>query len=397
MILDTLNTFLGFVGIMLVLSLMVTAIVQFVQSIFQMRARNLRVGLESLIEKLQTEQPKGRSDGNARLQPSNENEAADTRHSNPPGAEGPAKDPKRIADDLVRKCRFVPKSKRAAGSMKAELASQLKGPPCSWISREELIERLADENLVSRSKGNIGAKGLLSDVDQTDEKRISVQFQRMEAYLNKRFLLYIRVITIVCAVLVAGYFQVSTPELLKKLSSDKRFREVAAKTSEQLYSEADALIKASTNYQNVSEMALDKLTAKHPNHAAYLERASGLGDSRTDIVGELQTVLSPLPPSERSKIIDDYEMLLDGLQNEASEASVKQVGYLADKLTAYDITPWAYGFKYYGNPANVVGVLMTAIFLAFGAPFWYERLRDLIQLRDALKPKQQKPTDSPDN
>jgi len=39
----------------------------------------------------------------------------------------------------------------------------------------------------------------------------------------------------------------------------------------------------------------------------------------------------------------------------------------------------------------------TAALLTFGAPFGFERLRELIQLRDALKPKAPKQTAAAEN
>jgi hypothetical protein len=33
---------------------------------------------------------------------------------------------------------------------------------------------------------------------------------------------------------------------------------------------------------------------------------------------------------------------------------------------------------------NVIGVLVTAILLSFGAPFWFERLKNVVKFKDAL-------------
>jgi hypothetical protein len=36
---------------------------------------------------------------------------------------------------------------------------------------------------------------------------------------------------------------------------------------------------------------------------------------------------------------------------------------------------------------NWIGVFMTMILLSFGAPFWFNALSNLMNLRDALKPQ----------
>jgi hypothetical protein len=37
--------------------------------------------------------------------------------------------------------------------------------------------------------------------------------------------------------------------------------------------------------------------------------------------------------------------------------------------------------------ANLLGILVTALLLSFGAPFWYGALRNLLQLRSTLAAK----------
>ncbi len=351
-ILDTLSTFIGFVGIMLLLSLIVTALVQFLQSLVSLRARNLRIGLESLIESVLPQPP---PDGNAG---GGDDQGGQQRRSR--------KSPRELADEVIEESQFVPSA--------LNRFSRFISPAVTWVEKEELIEHLKKAGVT------LGAP---------EKERLTLLFQRMEAYLNKRFTMFVRIITFVCAVVVAGYFQVDAVGLLKRLATDPQYRAAADAASVQLSQDAPALIAASTNYQNLSEQALAELAVRHPEQVGRLERASGLGEARADIVGELRTALAPLAASERDKIVAEYEQLLAGLNEKAVKASGEQVGVLTERLSAYDIVPWPKGWGYFACWKHVIGVLITAIFLSFGAPFWYERLRELIQLRDALKPKPQ--------
>jgi hypothetical protein len=366
MILETLNIFLGFVGIMLLLSLMVTALVQAIQSLVGLRARNLKIGIQALVEKFQAEQKQRAKQQSNTVTTSEGSSVPEDKEE-----KGLDQELSSCATAMVRDGRFVPCHHDQEG---VKPASKFAGPAYSWISPDELTERLVTQ-------------GLLTDDDEKGKRRVEVLFQRMEAYLNKRFLLYIRYITFVCALGVAVYFQVSTPALLNRLATDSAYREAAATASEHLYVEAETLLKASTNYQNVAEMALEKLAAKHPAHIEYLEQVSGVGEQRGDLLAELEAALAPLSVSDRAQLVKDYELLLDGLRKEAATAAAEQLESLTGKLAAYDITPWASGRSFYAKPANYIGVLMTAILISFGAPFWYDRLRELIHLRDALKPK----------
>lgn len=378
MLLNTLDTFIGFAGIMLTLSLLVTALVQFVQNGLQLRARNLRSGLESLLEKLFDDGSQARSGDSATKV---ENKASDEEESN--AQPTPALTPEELRKAVLELAPFVPSEPpKTFFHRVVRWLERCFSPTTTWVSPAELIEHLDTKNV---------------RLSTTEKERLPLLFQRMEDYMRKRFISHVRMITIACAALVAGYFQLSTPELLGRLSRDDTYRARAASEARMLAQNAPALLAASTNYQNVSAMALSLLATRHPEHAALIERASGLGQSREEIVDELKVQTASLPPATQTQLICEYEQALTDLHVQAMLQSREQMGFLTDQLGRFDITPWPHGWSYYNNLQNCLGVVMTAIFLTFGAPFWYERLRDLIQLRDALKPKQtpeKKPEDS---
>ena len=353
MLLNTLDTFIGFIGVMLVLSLVVTALVQFVQNSLRIRAKNLRVGLQALLDKLPDDKTTKKSSEGANPEKPSSLE------------KGRAQE---LREKVLKSAPFVPDEH--------SWINTLFSPTTTWVTEEELLEHLNTAGVT---------------LSAAEMERLPLLFDRMEDYLRKRFILSVRIITIVCSVLVAAYFQVSTPALLIRLSHDDKYRAQAVGAAEQVYKDAPALIAASTNYQNVSAMALEQLTARHPEHAALLERASGLGPSHQDMVAELRAALAPLPAATQLKIAAEYEQLLTDLQEKAVKDARGQLGELTGRLAKFDITPWPEGWKFFRKPQNYVGLLITAIFLTFGAPFWYERLRQLIQLRDALKPKPPSP------
>ena len=64
-----------------------------------------------------------------------------------------------------------------------------------------------------------------------------------------------------------------------------------------------------------------------------------------------------------------------------------------DHLSALGVEPWSKGWDFYGGEdsrRNIVGVLLTALFLTYGAPFWFRVLQSTVGLRDVLKPKDEK-------
>jgi hypothetical protein len=349
-VLKTIDTLIGFIGVMLVLSLAVTALVQLVQNLMMLRANNLRVGLQALLEKLFLEQ----------TAPVTEEEKARTGDAAKTKASY-------YRDKVLKLAPFVPEKE-------SSILTKFFSPTTTWVKKDELEEHLQTAGL---------------KMTDAQRDRLSLLFERMEDYLRKRFIMNVRMITIACAFVVAGYFQLSTPELLNRLSTDDEYRARAVAATEEVYTEAPALIAQSTNYQNVSEKALDQLASKHPEHVALFERASGKGNSKGEIIAELRSALATLPPESQARLLKEYDTLLTDLQKQAVADAGERFGAMTDRLGKFDIIPWPRGWSFYTKPNSkeIIGVLITVFFLTFGAPFWYERLRELIQLKDALKPK----------
>lgn len=76
--------------------------------------------------------------------------------------------------------------------------------------------------------------------------------------------------------------------------------------------------------------------------------------------------------------------------------ATKSLTRLGSTATADDhLNVWGAGWAFYYSPvrglrlANVLGALVTAALLSLGAPFWFNMLKSLSNLRDALNPKKE--------
>ena len=348
MLLDLIATLLAFITVILLLSLVVTALVQFVQAALRLRGRNLYRGLTSLFENLQPEKP--------------------------------TTSPKKLAAGVCNAQELVPVHRRLTLPKQVPLApTWLAGVARSHISKEEFKE------LVTKYG---------KDLSKDAVDRIDTLFPRMEKSLRKSFEYRIRIVSVVCALLVAAVFQVSTPDLLQELSTDPQLRAQYVESAEQLRHSAQTSLDRLAPYDDVSDEALRQLQEKHPELAAKLEEASGQGKSKRDVLAELDLILSDLP-ERRQAILQEYETVLDELYQEQNQAALDELRSATGELAKLNIEPWARGRQFYVTRdgiqwQNVFGVLLTALLLTFGAPFWFDRLRDLAKLRDALSPP--KPT-----
>ncbi len=168
---DVLAIVIAFSAVMLLLSVMVTALSQATQAALRLRARNLQSGLAGVVEQeLKTTKSASRN-------------LAATLLNSP--------------EIAVLKRRKDPTS----------LMGRIMGPHVSWCEPEDLRRVLKAQ----------GAPQLHA-IDSAVER-----FGRLEGPngpLIKRFAYWMRVVTVSWAVIVAFAFQVSSPDLLRKLSTD---------------------------------------------------------------------------------------------------------------------------------------------------------------------------------
>ena len=213
------------------------------------------------------------------------------------------------------------------------LWSRLVGPATTWLDESAL--RGALENKANEMAESSGEQLSEETVKETIDGIVD-RFGRLDKSLTSRFNNRMRGVSLLWAVLVAAVFQVSTPQLVQELSIDPELR---AKVLENLPAVIDP------------------------------EKAEG-EQGADDVTGSNGDTKQAAP---------NYE--------EAVAAAKEQM----DLLSIINITPMRYGKAYYTTDpkvaANIIGVLLTAILLTLGAPFWYNLLQTAVQWRDVFAPQ----------
>ncbi len=346
---DIIGIAIGFIIIILLLSLVVTALVQATQAVIRLRARNLKRSIEALLDYV----PK--------------------KYTN--------KEKKELAAKILNSdsIAFIGKRKNPNNFW-----SKIKGPVVSYIKTVDLPK--AFENIKI-------------PLSKEQAIKVKVTFDKLYGQLNKRFLFIVRLITIGWAIIVAAYFQVSAPDLLRSLSVDSKLRATIAAEAEDIVSKVKENLEKISNWQEVSGKAIQRLGDKYPDLKDNLEEVSGTGDDKETLVEELDNVLADLNV-DKSEIVNAYENILDELYEEKKEVALDQAYSAMDMLAKFNITGWSKGNDFYvlGGAVqwkNIIGIIFTAVLLTFGAPFWFERLQEVTKLKDMLsegiKQKKKKP------
>lgn len=338
MLLDVIGILIAFVAVLLLLSLLVTALVQATQYVFRLRGRNLERGIAALLKALPLEKVGADLQGTARK--------------------------------VMKSDALVPLW-REGGIF--SIFTRVLGPKITWLTQDELKLALKDAGQELTDKG-------LATLGQL--------FPRMEVNASNRFLSLVRWITLAWSVAVAALFQVSAPEILSAVSRNKDLRDRLVAAAERALPQAEVTLKGLAAYESVSEAALEELSKRHPDLTSLLEQASGIGKDKSEILKELDGVLKS-QPEKRAAVLKEYGEILDALREEKLDAALTQVTNITGMLGTFDLKPWPKGSKFFYGDSGlkggaILGVLLTAVLLSFGAPFWFNQLKNLVSLRDLI-------------
>jgi hypothetical protein len=187
MLSTVLGVLIAFVTVILLLSMVVTGLVQATQAVLRLRSRNLQQGVATLLAK--------------------------------------------YANDKASKSVY---RGRAAGVLNAPNLAVLEqvdqgespmrrllGPKVSWAQPAELADAIA-------AAANSLRVGSGARAAPPDSSGIEQDVVRMEPALKKRFALFMRVWTIFWSLIVAAAFQVNTPDLLSTFAGQSADTEARA-------------------------------------------------------------------------------------------------------------------------------------------------------------------------
>jgi hypothetical protein len=346
---QTLTVLIAFVAIILLLSILVTTLVQFTQGLLRVRGRNLVTGLATLIS---ASQPGER----AALGPTRKFQRAEAR---------------RILNS-VQAGNLAPDVKPAQRTM-----TRIVGPVVSWIDAGRFIS-------AARAVGDPA-------IDLTKAEEL---FPVVEAAMEKRFQLFMRLLSLAWGLALAVLFQVSTPQLFHQLWMNPERATQIADRADTYLSGAEQVIGNFHDYEEAAASALVELAERYPDSRERIEQASGIGTNRKFIIEELRTALAG--DANNEAILGDYAEKLDAWERDYVAGLSRTVGYASGELRAIGFVPMPERHFFFDGGirwANVIGVMITGMLLMLGAPFWFNTLRNLVSLRDALagKPKKDVP------
>lgn len=386
MFLERLDTVIAFAVVMLLLSLLVTTLVQMALLVTMRRGRNLLWGVERLLSQVD---PSLRNHAGAIAE-------AVLRH---PAVSHMGKN-RAIAirkEELVRILRDLvsgrnlesgkPLGDRAKEALEAVLQDPAPGLSAQQIAQIQAAAAALPELLPTQAAAVQNAISRVAA--QTDKLSAEVQawFDTIMDRTSERFKMHSRWATAGVAVLLAFLLQIDSLDIIRQLSN-KEIREGVI----QLYEPALRMYDDVTGYtKNRTNLATDVLKEMTTDQAFQPLLGTATPPAELELRSEgrdwLQGQLRDNPKlSEVQKAFDDrYETaakaLSDKFNAEAGRTKelLDKTGLLVIPAKRLPVVDW--GLRKWA------GLLATAFFLSLGAPFWYNTLRRLADLRPIVARK----------
>jgi hypothetical protein len=397
-----LDTLIGFVVVLLGISLLITTATQMISAVLSSRGANLHWGLKVLFSNI-----------DANLYPQLANRAEEIARSV-------------LTHCLVSDSVFSNKSTNNRLIRRFQLANAIRPQELAAI-----LEHLAAHPPSSWSGSNLPAeiRGLLQAVNPTTAREIEITARaaaaaasavppvrraidqaggavgqaagNLEAWFNtmmdrvsQRFTLHMRLITVFASVLFAFVSGLSAPRVLDDIYRNGTFRAALVGAAPQMSKVAEDILQGAKTPQAAAQRVVtDIYTAAA---ASAVTDAGATADAKPADLPTRDAAVKWITdhvadPAQRDAALK----LLDTKIAEISRQQATKVGEQAGRVnrlleqTGFDVLRLRWPDKWEDRLLEIPGVLATAALLSLGAPFWFNALKGLANLRPIVAGRQQ--------
>lgn len=368
-----LDTLIGFAVVMLVISLLITILTQFVSALFSHRGSNLRWGLKTLFENIDPV-----------LYPQL-TANADT-----------------VANVVLRHC-LVSDSVLSDNGLPHWLVQHV--PQLQrLLERYQLATAIRPDELVDILRQTAAiAPGALAALPPAAQAQLKTEIHlllaasgnvkamagNLEAWFGsimdrvaQRFAMYMRLWTVIFGCAFAFVTGLNSISLLSELYSNGAFRSALVGTGQQVTATAITVLDPQNTLPAALTGALNQALADTKATAAPQPP-----EIQTTAEG-MAWIQANVPAEQRAAALDRFntvstaasqKLIQDGAQSAAKIINI------ASK-SGFDILRFRWPAKW--NLGYFLGVLATAALLSLGAPFWFNALKSMTNLRPILASKE---------
>jgi hypothetical protein len=416
--LQSLDTLIAFVLILLVVSLLITIVVQMIAAFLNLRGLNLAKGLAQTFQsvapvesacakELAGEVLRGGmlSDSSFKHWPhwwrlataARPDEVFDAIHRIALGKGDEGATIQKAAQDFLVALGYERQTiEKAAGVISAtsagadDLVKEI-GAITDPVLQAKIQSRLDDLKRQLQSYSSAEAARVAAGAAAIDKayEKFQYWYELTQERVQQWFATHTRICTIVCAFVFAFWLQLDTVEIFHLVSADRTLRDQLVAQSGVIGSQAEKVFAASASVLGRGYAAwLGKLPADAQTALASIQVQPN--DTREQLLSRVDAVM----PAGSAKA-QQLQSLNDTLDQTATETLKARAGDYAavkadfDHSSGFDLFPsgpsgrWGHGW-WRGWADHWVGLLFSVGLLSLGAPFWYNILKGLTSLRSTV-------------
>ncbi|MBC8003203.1 MAG: hypothetical protein H7X97_11515 [Opitutaceae bacterium] len=397
MTLEHLDTIIAFVVIITGVSLLITTLTQMVSALLGLRGSNLRWGIKTLLTHIDSDLAvHARTITEKVLHHPLISDSSLSRFNVGLAARWKLASAIR-KEELIEILRLL--AKPTAGE---EAGASVEPWKKTLAQSLEHLDREAAENLllaapeIKKALANNPAmtelvlSRMLASTEQVTG-RIHQWFDSTMDRVSQRFTLHTRIWTVLFAVLVAFGLQLDAFKTLTQLSTDAELRSRLVASADSLLRKADEILVSSTNGPSIVYVqAMEQLINSHPRELKNLPKPSGFA-SVAEGQQWLRAQLKATNSTEAAKWATAYATLVPQAPLRAAADNLHSL--VTDKMK-FQLIPNPYPDPFYSywfsSWLHFWGILASAALLSLGAPFWFNMLKNLSNLRPVLANKEEK-------
>ena len=369
--LKTLDIVIGVATVMLVFSMAVTIVTQFVANLMQSRGKNLREGLAGLLKQIDPNICREAAD-----------KIAETLLKHPLVADANGK-----LGEVIHREEFTslllglsagesaatlePVAKKALDDLLAkngitDPAGTLKNIRAASLQLEAASPELANDVR--------HAMAILQEARSQFVAKVHGWFDQTIDRVSARFTVTARVITFIAALIVAFTVQLDTFALVNRLSIDDQFREAVKDGAGQVMKDAAAAQQAPAT------------ASVSPTPTPSPTPAPKVADSPTPAIFPTATpaaTATPTPSNTAATGITPLPTPTPSPTPTPTTASTQAEYYNLLSTAGLVTMPGQHWVERFAV-TKLPGILLSTLLLSLGAPFWYGRLQDLLKLRSTV-------------
>jgi|GEM_PF-2677591 hypothetical protein len=342
MSLENLDTVIGFVVVILLLSLVVTTIVQLVVWLVSLRGVNLAWALHKLLREFSGLDPAA-----ARV----------------------------LAVQLLQHPGLATFARRKITA----------------IRKEELLDLIPDTiariQKLPNPKISAAAKAALQSWSSDALTKVGKWFDPIMDRTSEIFTLWTRLITALAALAIAFALHIDSVEIIKELATNRELRTKLVASADTTLKTAAEITAATRTQGELAHRALQFVLQSPPAFTrktatpappTLASREAGAQWIRENIADASLTAALDLYASKFQELaVAEVKRLHEQAQSLVNSKTARDLQFLAFERPPF----WGY------NGSHLLGTLLTGVLLSLGAPFWHTTLRNLVALRPLVAAK----------